>query len=192
MDRSNQMDSESTFWNEEWKDINLEDIENCDKYKVSNYGRIKSFINDPKNGKILKPSLISGYQVITLRKKDKTRIKKYVHKIVAEAFIEKQTPDHKFVIHNDFNKTNNFHKNLIWATKKEKEDHQLLNPAWVATKGQITNSKLTEAKVKLLKKKINDPNRKTRLKMIARQFGISEMQLYRIKRGENWNKIESN
>jgi hypothetical protein len=35
-----------------------------------------------------------------------------------------------------------------------------------------------------------DPNRKTRLKLIAKQFGISEMQLYRIKSGENWGHIK--
>jgi predicted DNA binding protein len=51
-------------------------------------------------------------------------------------------------------------------------------------------AKLTESKVRLLKKKIFDPNRKTRLKMLAKQFGISEMQLYRIKSGENWGHVK--
>jgi len=27
------------------------------------------------------------------------------------------------------------------------------------------------------------------MKMIAKQFGISEMQLYRIKTGENWGSV---
>ena len=40
-----------------------------------------------------------------------------------------------------------------------------------------------------IKKKIWDPVRKTRLKLIASQFDISEMQLYRIKSGENWSHI---
>jgi len=42
-----------------------------------------------------------------------------------------------------------------------------------------------------LKKIINNPQRKTRLKIIAKQFGISEMQLYRIKRGENWASVSA-
>jgi predicted DNA binding protein len=50
--------------------------------------------------------------------------------------------------------------------------------------------KLTETDVRRIKKKIFDPNRKTRLKMIAKQFGISEMQLYRIKSGENWGHVK--
>jgi hypothetical protein len=28
------------------------------------------------------------------------------------------------------------------------------------------------------------------LKMLAKQFGISEMQLYRIKSGENWGHVK--
>jgi predicted DNA binding protein len=50
--------------------------------------------------------------------------------------------------------------------------------------------KLTSTQVMLLKKKIFDPNRKTRLKFLAKQFGISEMQLYRIKSGENWSHVK--
>jgi hypothetical protein len=41
-----------------------------------------------------------------------------------------------------------------------------------------------------LKRKIFDPKRKSRLKIIAKQFGISEMQLYRIKSGENWGHVK--
>jgi DNA-binding Xre family transcriptional regulator len=50
--------------------------------------------------------------------------------------------------------------------------------------------KLTEAKVKILKRKLLDPNRKTRIKMLARQFGVSEMQLHRIRTGENWGHVK--
>ena len=50
-------------------------------------------------------------------------------------------------------------------------------------------NKLTSSVVKIIKKRILNPNRKTRMKIIAKQFGISEMQLYRIKSGENWGHI---
>ena len=62
--------------------------------------------------------------------------------------------------------------------------HQQLNPAVTEArekqKGRKTQQghKLTATQVMRLKKKIHDPNRKTRLKLIAKQFGISEMQLY--------------
>jgi len=42
--------------------------------------------------------------------------------------------------------------------------------------------------VRLIRKKINEG--KTRMKMIAKQFKISEMQLYRIKVGENWGWVK--
>jgi DNA invertase Pin-like site-specific DNA recombinase len=51
---------------------------------------------------------------------------------------------------------------------------------------------LTSPDVVRIKKLILNPNRKTRLKIIAKQFGISEMQLYRIKTGENWGHIQVN
>ena len=66
--------------------------------------------------------------------------------------------------------------------KKARELRLLKKPQ----KGQ----KLNSTQVMLLKKKIFDPNRKTRLKILAKQFGISEMQLYRIKSGENWSHIK--
>jgi uncharacterized protein YjcR len=33
-------------------------------------------------------------------------------------------------------------------------------------------------------------NGKTRLKMIAKQFGVSDMQIHRIKTGENWSHVK--
>ena len=49
--------------------------------------------------------------------------------------------------------------------------------------------KLNSSTVKIIKRKIMSVNRKTRMKIIARQYGISEMQLYRIKSGENWGHV---
>jgi predicted DNA binding protein len=51
-------------------------------------------------------------------------------------------------------------------------------------------NKLTVTEVMRLKKKLLDPNRKTRLKIIAKKFGVSEMTLHRIKTGENWGHIQ--
>lgn len=51
-------------------------------------------------------------------------------------------------------------------------------------------NKLTMTQVMFIKKKLLDPNQKARLKILARQFGVSEMTLYRIKTGENWRYVE--
>ena len=49
--------------------------------------------------------------------------------------------------------------------------------------------KLDSTQVMRIKRMIFDPQRKTRMRIIAKQFGISEMQLYRIKTGENWASV---
>jgi len=42
----------------------------------------------------------------------------------------------------------------------------------------------------VIKKLLANPKQTTRLKMIAKQFGVSEMQIRRIKSGENWGYIK--
>ena len=115
-----------------------------------------------------------------------------MHRLVAELFLDKPRDDQKFVIHLDNNRQNNYYKNLRWVSEPEKRAHQdKMDPGWSSRGNYGTRKyhKLTETQVKRIKKKINDPNRKTRMKMIAKQFGISEMQLYRIKSGENWSSV---
>jgi len=51
-------------------------------------------------------------------------------------------------------------------------------------------NKLNSTQVMFLKKKLLDPNRKIRLKILAKQFGVTEMTLQRIKTGENWGHIK--
>ena len=90
----------------------------------------------------------------------------------------------------DYNKLNNHISNLKWATKREKEIHQFSNPDYKKPE-KLTTAKLSENDVRRLKKILNDPNRRTRLKIIARRFGVTTMQLRRIKTGENWSHIEA-
>ncbi|HEY1055094.1 MAG TPA: hypothetical protein VGE24_08170, partial [Emticicia sp.] len=51
------------------------------------------------------------------------------------------------------------------------------------------NYKLTETKVRMIKKMLQNEN--TRLKMIAKQFGITHTQLNRIRSGENWGYLKT-
>jgi hypothetical protein len=176
------------YWNEKWKEIEFdENISENEKFKISNYGRI---INSKEQTEFLvKKYYINGYQNLPVRQKQNGKLtSRYVHKLVAQHFLEKNNGI--CVIHLNYDKTNNQTENLKWATKREKEIHQFSNPDH---KNRIRrnpiNAKLTETRVKLIKRKINDPNRRTRMKMIAKQFGISEMQLYRIKTGENWGYV---
>jgi len=183
------------FWNEKWKEIKFEDGALKKRYAISNYGRIISYSESISDGSLIKGGNLRGYATLPVRPFGKSKTF-YIHKLVAQYFIEKEVKDATFVIHLDYNKSNNYIDNLKWCTKDEVFEHQQYNPivlqAREKQKGRKTvqGHKLTSTEVIRLKKKIFDPKRKSRLKIIAKQFGISEMQLYRIKSGENWAHIK--
>lgn len=178
--------------NEVWKDFKKSHWKEREKYKISNYGRVISYKKNPE-GALIDPGKVGGYPAFTVIKQDGKNELIFGHRAVAELFIE-NPENKKFVIHKDFDKENNRFQNLAWVTQKELTEHNSKNPRVIEAKEKKkikrSYSKLSEAKVKLIKRKINDPNRKTRMRLIAKQFGISEMQLYRIKSGENWGSVE--
>ena len=93
-----------------WKD--KKDYEG--HYQVSNCGRVKSI----KFGKeiILKQNIRNGYYYVFLSKNGIVK-KYYVHRLVAEAFID--NPDNLPQInHKDENKLNNSVENLEWCDTK--------------------------------------------------------------------------
>jgi hypothetical protein len=179
------------FWDEEWIDLKFDKLLEKSKYKISNYGRIISYFYDEK-GVLLKSAGTGRYKTFIIRDKFGNIIRWYIHRLVATIFLGDPDENQTQVIHIDNNKKNNYYKNLKWASEKEKRAHQnLMTPGWhhIGKEGFRANTKLTETQVKMIKRKINNPNRKTRMKIIAKQYGISVMQLYRIKSGENWGSV---
>ncbi|HET6243829.1 MAG: HNH endonuclease [Bacteroidetes bacterium] len=187
------------YYNEQWKEFKLE-YDSQLRYAISDFGRIISFVDEIENGRLLKGSITVGYNVFKYKifKKKKIINKlQYVHRLVALNFLPEPEKDQVYVLHKDYKKEKNHVDNLKWATKQELVEHNKKNPAVIEAIKKLTEfnkqrdgHKLTAAKVQFIKMKIFDPNRKTRLKMIAKQFGISEMQLYRIKTGENWGHVK--
>lgn len=181
---------EEHYWNEIWRELKIDGFESNTYYEISNYGRIKSYAYDKEKGRYKKHYLIKGYPSVTFKMHKGPSFTRYVHKLVAQHFLQAPDSLKKYVIHLDYNKLNNYVSNLRWATKEEKERHQFNSPNFKPSLGQRHYSKLSETEVMRLKKILSNPKRKTRMKIIAKQFGISEMQLYRIKRGENWADVE--
>ena len=100
-----------------WKDI-----KGFDNYEVSTEGQVRNITT----GHILKPRDNGrGYLEVGLHT-NKKRTHKYIHRLVAEAFIP--NPNNKpEVNHIDEDKTNNSVNNLEWLTHKENNNYGTKN-----------------------------------------------------------------
>lgn len=181
-----------SYNDEVWKAIAFPEENPIETFKISNYGRVRRLTHQDQKEDWYQAKPVNGYEVINVRMPKKKKTTKYLHKVVAELFVENPL-EKKLVTHMDFDKKNNKASNLQWMTHAELGKHHDSNPLVIKGKEKrkrdLPYAKLTEGRVRLIKRKLFDPNRKTRLKMIAKQFGISEMQLHRIKTGENWGHI---
>ncbi len=166
-------------------------------YALSNKGRLVSYTTDILEGNIVKGSQINGYKIFRYKiyENGKTINKhKMFSKMIAEHFLPEPTENQRFVLHKNFDKTNNSVENLFWATSKECVAHGLKSPLYAESQARIaasekpSNAKLTVAKVKIIKRMLASKNL-TRQKMIAKQFGVTATQIKRIQRGENWAKV---
>jgi hypothetical protein len=109
-----------------WKDIKgYEGL-----YQVSNLGRVRSLKRLKKNkGEITYKYLSSdlkntGYEYVVLCVNYK-KVKKYVHRLVAKAFLENEF-EKPTVNHKDLNPLNNTLSNLEWNTFSENIKHSYL------------------------------------------------------------------
>jgi hypothetical protein len=207
MKKENNIKNKLRFYpNEVFKEISLD--EDDDKlqlfYAISNFGRFVSYRDKIENGRFIKGSLQDGYRMWNYRIYAGTGDNKvfyrhrFLYKLVAEYFLPKPTAEQKYILHLNYVRSNDHVGNLKWATYEEMVAHRYHSPTvikvreknlpklWEAKGGRT----LTETQVMLLKKKLLNPNRKTKMKILAKQFGVTEMQLYRIRSGENWGDIK--
>jgi hypothetical protein len=119
-----------------------------------------------------------------------------IHRLVAEYFVNRPSPNHTVVAHLDYNKLNNRSTNLKWMTLSENYLHQQSSPLVIASKSyadgrrkeDASSTKLSVTKVMLLKKLLNEGKP---VKQLAKQFRVTETQILRIKRGENWAEVKA-
>jgi len=104
---------------EEWKTI-----ENFSSYKVSNKGRVYSFISD----KMMKPyKTKKGYLRLNLKNDKGGYSKKLVHILVAKEFLLDPPNEDYQINHKNLDKEDNRISNLEWVTCKENVNHKIDN-----------------------------------------------------------------
>jgi hypothetical protein len=165
---------------EKWAELTFTDR----PYEISNYGRLKSYALK-ETGVILRNRKTSDYLTVTL-KVLKQKKNFFIHKLVAENFIPKENEKQNFVIHIDNDRQNNYFENLKWANPKETFVHtEKFNKKLHLKfrKNKTSNAKINKKNAELIRKMLEQGIVQAK---IAKIFGISEMQVTRIKRNENW------
>jgi len=172
---------------ERWKELNLKKGVTTKRYAISSRGRIVSFKTKIEEGYLLRPRLTQGYPSVTIGR-EANRQNYYLHRLVAEYFTKKPSTKHNFVIHIDHVKENNKADNLKWVTHEVQIGHALKDPNVLIRQNPEEGPKLNAAKVRQIKRALKAKNQPT-LKALAKQFRVSDMQIHRIKTGENWSHV---
>lgn len=172
---------------ERWKELDLKKGVTTKRYAISNRGRIVSFKNKIEDGYPLRPRLTQGYPSVTIGR-EANRQNYYLHRLVAEYFVKRPSPRHSFVIHLDHVKENNRASNLRWVRHETQIEHALKDPNVLIRQNPAEGPKLNTSKVKRIKRALQSKKQPT-LKALAKQFKVSDMQIHRIKTGENWSHV---
>lgn len=179
------------FRGEQWKVLRDKNALG-QSYAISNYGRLVCFTKHLNSGHELKLSRQQGFPIWRARK-DGKYFAILIHRLVAKYYLPKPLGKQKFIIHKNHDKENNYYRNLKWATQEEVTRHNKNNPLVIAAKEKARlnpahpNGRLTVDNVKNIKNLL--AKNKT-LKEIALKFSISDMQVHRIKTGENWGWVK--
>lgn len=158
------------------------------KYAITNQGRVIRFQTEVKAGEFIEPFIFpAGYPGVFIMANGK-RVNALIHRLVAMTFLPKPKRGAVFVIHKDRNPANNNYKNLMWVDRDGHLKHAMGSERWKLSYRTSRNVKLTEEKVRVLKRKMKEG--KESIPSLAKKYGVSDMQLYRIRSGENWGWLK--
>lgn len=156
-------------------------IPELDMYEISNMGKIKS---KRKNKLMNLVEDSDGYLIICLHQ-NKKQFNKKVHRLIIEAFNGKSELE---VNHKDGNKKNNKLDNLEYCTMMQNQQHAWSTGLRKAKSGKDSHyAKLTEDQVRHIRELlIMDLSQAS----IARNFGISQSTVYKIKHKQIWKNLK--
>lgn len=149
-------------------------------YSVDSKGNVYSLVtNQSRRKRILKPCYKNGYLAINLYK-DKRCKHFYIHRLVAESFLENEN-GYKEVNHIDCDKTNNSIENLEWCDRKRNLKHSYENG--LKRQGELHGmSKLKNNEVEEIRRQFGIKTQKE----LAIEFNISQSTISAIKTGRLW------
>ena len=173
-----------------WKDIKgFEGL-----YQVSNTGKVRSLDRE-----ITKPNKYGEVQNFKLKGKElrfndngkgylSVQLgrgnRKYVHRLVAEAFVDNPN-NSPSINHIDNNTKNNKASNVEWVTQQENIQHKVKQGR--QHKGEkIPSTKLNENDVREIKKLLKEGVPQSK---IAEMYGVTQTPISKIKRGVTWSYV---
>lgn len=161
-------------------------------YEVSDSGQVRSLtriITDKAGhsyqhqGKVIKPNKIkNGYLVVYLRKEGRT-YPKYVHRLVAEAFVPNPN-NFPIVNHLNGNKQNCNAPNLEWATYSRNNQHAYDTGLKLCGEHQF-KARLTESEVIEIRKN----GKYTTYENIAKKYNVSKATIRDVLVFKTWRGV---
>jgi CRISPR/Cas system-associated exonuclease Cas4 (RecB family) len=184
---------------ERWREIKLDQANFQKRYAISNYGRVVSYLKTIKQGYLLKLNKSQGYLSFSLNYGDYAH-RIFPHRLVAEYFLKLPSKKHTKVIFKNYDSNNCHVDNIAWATPKEQQLHSVRSPKAIKARKKLVTrfqkdpkgKKLKVSQVIKIKEMLFKKPGKYTLRKIAEKFDISDMQVYRIKTGENWSYVKWN
>lgn len=167
---------------EHWKDIPT-----ALGYQASTSGRVRRVVPETskKYGKTLKTRPNNcGYHYVSISVGGK-QVTRYVHHLVAEAFLGPR-PDGYVVSHENDNKDDNNLSNLLYRTYSDNVQRAYKSGVANAVSGEEhVYAKLTfQQAVEIKRRAAYEDNT-----ALAREFGVSRSAVYCIKAGRTWKGV---
>jgi hypothetical protein len=172
---------------EEWRDV----VGYKGRYMVSSLGRVKSLPNKIRRSeRILKTGIAKklGYPTVALIRDEEGRYRQrtfYVHRLVLEAFVG-PCPNGMECRHGDGNRANPHLDNLCWGTVSSNQMDRIGHGT--SNRGEKNGrSALTTGDVMEIKRRVG----KEKDASIAKDFGVHEFTIAKIRRGETWAWVDA-
>lgn len=157
-------------------------------YGVDELGNVYSLIH--QRSKILKPHEKNGYLAVNLFKNGKCR-HKYVHRLVAEAFVDNPY-SFPVVNHIDANKHNNRAENLEWCTQLRNIEHSWEKGLQKGVGENHPMAKLTVEQVKEIRREYVKGSRDFGTSALSKKFGVAQCTISAIVNGRIWREVMPN